>query len=127
MPKFTKLQTEKLKAYLYNSNIHDAKIETMSYDGEKRKLIIVAVNSILNDVITFVFEDVEIILYTIGNEIGSHKTIISLTVEEEYSYIKNYIRIQNNSHLSCIYMLFQMLSGDELHIVSTNVFIENVR
>ncbi len=127
MPKYDNSQIDDLKKYIYCSNVHDAKIETMSYDIEKKFFMIRAVNSIYGEEINFFFNEVNNILFVNGNGMGSHETIISLTVEEDCSYRSLFTNMCSDGLYNSIYLLFQMFSGDELHILSKNVLIDNVK
>ena len=71
-----------------------------------------------------IFRNVEIALAVKGQEYGSSETILSLTVEEDFTYLKKYLSDCDESVDSNLYLLFQMFSGDELHIVSKEVIIE---
>lgn len=124
MPKFTKNEIEELKKFLYNCCIHDAKLESVRYEREEDNLKIEAFNPIFNAKIDITFFDVEIALVIRGNEFGSRETIISLTAEEDYSYLKNCIQNCSEGVKDFLYLLFQTLSGDEFHIVSRMVIIE---
>lgn len=126
MPKFERFQIESLKDYLYHSYIHDATIETTSYDREKKILTIKTFNSIYGEGLNLIFGEVKVVLSISGNNPGSRDTIISLTAEEDYSYLKNCTKVCGDSLFDSMYLLFQMFSGDELHIISENVSIENV-
>ena len=114
----------RLTTYIYCSNVHDAKIETMSYDIEKKIFMIRAVNSIYGEEINFFFNEVKNILFVSGNEMGNRETIISLTVEEDSSYRSLFTNMCSDCLSNSIYLLFQMFSGDELHILSKNVLID---
>jgi len=127
LPKFDSFHIEALKEYLYHSNIHDAKIEIIGYDIEKKKLMIKAVNPIFDDKISFVFDEIKVVLFVSSNEMGSRKTIISLTAEEDCSYLKKITNVCDDWLCNSIYLLFQMFSGDELHILSENVLINSVK
>ena len=127
MPKYDNSQIDDLKKYIYCSNVHDAKIETMSYDIEKKFFMIRAVNSIYGEEINFFFNEVNNILFVNGNGMGSHETIISLTVEEDCSYRSLFTNMCSDGLSNSIYLLFQMFCGDELHILSKNVLIDNVK
>ena len=126
MTKFDIFQIEDLKNYLYHSYIHDAKIETLIYDRANKILKIEAFNSIHDIRIRFTFAEVKIMLSISGAEQGSTETIISLSVEEDYSYLQNCTKIGGDCLNGCLYLLFQTFSGDELHIASENVLIEQI-
>lgn len=122
---FDNLHINDLKEYLYYSYIHDAKIEALSYDKNKKSLTISIVNSIYDNQIKIIFENVKIILSLNGNEIGSCEQILSLSIEEDYSFLKSFPSVCQHCFFDNIYLLFQMFSGDELHIVSEKVLIDD--
>ena len=125
MLEFDKSQIEALKEYLYYSYVHDANIETISYDRGKKIFEIRIFNPIYKSKINLIFEGVKIILSISGNELGNYNTILSLTAEEDFSYIQNCTKIYGDYFVDSLYLLFQMFSGDELHIVAKNVFVED--
>lgn len=47
-----------------------------------------------------------------------------MTAEEDFSYLENYLMKRSEWTEDSLYMVFQMLSSDELHIVSKEVMIE---
>ena len=87
LPKFDKSQMEFLKEYLYYSYVHDAKIKTMNYDREKNSLTIGMFNSAYDVIINLTFEEVQVALSISGNELGDRETVLSLSVEEDYSHL----------------------------------------
>ena len=95
--------------------------------GGKNRLIVETFNPIFDVGLNFTFHDIGITLAISGNEPGSRETIISLTAEEDFSYLQNYIQQYSSSLENSLYLLFQMFSGDELHIVSKEVNVEIVR
>lgn len=123
--RFDKLKIKDLKDYLYHSNIHDAKIKALNYNTEQGVLAITALNPIYNLRMELIFEEVKSFLFTRDNKLGSRETIISLTVEEDGSYLENCTQICSDEREDFLYLLFQMFSGDELHIVSKAVFIKD--
>lgn len=114
-----------LKKYLYYSYIHDSKVQSVDYDAETRILKISSFNPIYNVKIDFIFKDVKINLLINCIGFGKRKTILSLTVEEDFSYLKEFTSICGDYLNDSIYMVFQMFSGDEWHIVSKSVSIES--
>lgn len=127
MPKFNNNEAEELKALLYDSYIHDAKLESVRYECSEDSLKVEAFNPIFNVKIDLTFCDVGIALAIRGNDLGSRETILSLTAEEDFSYLQNYIQKCSESIEDSLYLLFQMFSGDELHIVSREVIVEIAR
>lgn len=124
MPRFDKNNTKELKEFLYNSCVHDAKFENLGYIYGKDSIIIELFHSFFNVKIQLFFHDIEITLAIKGKEHGSRETILSLTVEEDFSYLQNYIPNHCEGLEDSLYLLFQMFSGDELHIVSKEVIVE---
>lgn len=127
MSRFNKNKAKELRQFLYNSCIHDAKLESIRYKYGADCLEIKAFNPIFNVKINLTFCDVEIVLAIRNSDSGNRETIISLTVEDDLSYLQNYIQKYSGSMEDSLYLLFQMFSGDELHIVSKEVIIEIAR
>lgn len=125
MPAFYRNQVNTLIDYLYYSHIHDARIKNFQYDFLNRTAIIETHNPIFNIKIKLTFNEVKELILVAGNEVGSCDTILSLTVEDECSPFPNgiYMRVRDIDNL--IYLVFQMFSGDELHIISKGVCIES--
>ena len=124
MTRFDRFHITDLKNCLYYSNIHDAIIEGFEYDRAGKRLTIEAVNPIHDVGIDFVFVDVKVLLSISGSELGSCETVLSLTVEEDYSCLKNCMQVCDDSVGDSLYLLFQMFNGDEIHIVSSEVLVE---
>lgn len=124
--KFDKSNTDDLKIFLFNSCIQDAKLEGVSYESGEGCLKIRIYNPIFSTKLELTFCEVGSVLAIRGNEFENREKIISLTVEEDYSYLKNWLPDCDEKNKDSIYLMFQMFSGDELHIVSRNVVFEIV-
>ena len=126
MPRYNKKNTKELKEYLYNSCVHDATLESIRYNCENDTIKIQLYNQLFDVKINLTFHNIGIVIAVRGEWPGNRTTLISLTVEEDYSYFQN----SNLKNCECVedslYMLFQLLSGDELHIVSKEAIIETV-
>lgn len=127
MPRFDKNKIKEIKDFLYNSYVHDAKLENIEYNCREDTIKIELFNPIFNIKINLTSHNIGIALAIKGNEYGSRETILSLTVEEDFSYLQNYLPNHSEGIEDSLYLLFQMFSGDELHIVSREVSIEIVR
>ena len=123
MPRFDKCQIKELKEFLYNSYVHDAKLERIRFEREENSLIIEMFNPIYNVKISLTFRDVEIALGIRGDGTDTQE-VISITVEEDESYLWHYIQNGNAIDKGSIYLLIQLFSGDEIHIASRAVTIE---
>lgn len=124
MPRFDRSQQDALKDYLYRSDIHDARIETYGYDRARKILTINAANSVSEVRINFTFEDVQALRFVRGSWPGDCETILSLTAEEDDLLLQNDMQHCIGRPDDDLYLLFQMFSGDELHIAARKVFIE---
>ena len=127
MPTFNKNNIQELKDLLYNSCVHDAKLENIEYNYGQDYIRIALLNPIFNVKINLIFQNVEIALAIKGKEYGSPETIISLTAEEDFSHLQTYLPKHSECIEASLYLLFQMFSGDELHIVSKEVVVEIIR
>ncbi len=123
MEVFNQNNFEELKEFIYNSYAHDSKIEDILYEYQKKELTIKAFNSFYNVKIYLHFCGVEFFMDIKKNDIGSSDTIASLTAENDFSYLKNYLQYLTDDMKNCLYILFQMFSGDELHIVTREVIV----
>ena len=124
MHRYNKSNTEELKDFLYNSYVHDAKLENIKYDCREDNIKIELFNPIFNVKIALTFLDIGITFAIKGEWSENRETIISLTAEEDFSYLQNYLIKHSECMEDSLYLLFQMFSGDELHIVSKEVIIE---
>ncbi len=134
MPIFDKNKIKELKDFLYNSCFHDAKLESFAHKSGEDTIEIELFNPIYNEKITLAFYNIEIVLAIKGKAYGSretmissHETIISLTAEDNFAYLQNYLPNQSEGIEESLYILFQMFSGDELHIVASEVCVEFVK
>ena len=124
MPRFGKKQIKELQEFLYHSYIHDAKLERISYNYRKKELMIETLNTIFDVAQTFIFSDVNDVLAVKGDDIGSSEVIISLAVEDDCLHEQNRIKYSNIILDNLIYLVFQMFSGDEIHIIAGEVNVE---
>lgn len=126
MPRFDKTQIKELKDYLYQSNIHDARMKDSCYDRGKKMLSINVINPIHNVKMKFIFCDVKAMLSISGNELGSSETVNCLIVEEDFSFMQNSLSEYDMNFDESLYLLLQMFSGDELHVVCGEVVVEEI-
>lgn len=124
MQKYNKNNANELKEFLYNNYIHDAKLESFKYDWREDTIRIELFNQFYNVKIALTFLNIRIALKIEGDWSGNRETVISLTVEDDFSCLQNNYSRQSEYTNDSIYLLFQMFSGDELHIVSEEVIVE---
>lgn len=126
MPRYSKSDIQELKEFLYNSHVHDAKFESIKYDRKESALHMVIVNPISDVKMNLTFLNTAIVLATKGDWSENRETILALVVEEDFSYLQNQLLEHSEYREDSLYLLFQMFSGDELHIVSKEVMVEMV-
>ena len=126
MPIYNKNNVKELKEYLYNSYVHDAKLKNIKCDYIEDRIEIELFNPIFGVKILLTFLNIGITFGVKGDWSGNRETINSLTVEDDFSYLNNYLINHSENKDDSIYILFQMFSGDELHIVSKEVIVETV-
>ncbi len=124
MPQFNRDNVKELKKFLYNSYVHDAIIDRIEYETKEGILKIQLVNPLYNIRYNISFLKIDIVMGTKGNAFGSRETILALVVEDDYSYLQNYLSEQYKYDNDSLYLVFQMFSGDELHIVAKDMMLE---
>ena len=128
MTKFDESKINDLKEFLYHIDSHDTEITNSKYDIKNGIYYINLYNSIDKSAVHFIFHDVKIAMffkdYNCGLLTGDNEKIYSLSVEEDYSLFKNNPNLSNDYYDDTLYLLFEMFSGDALHIVSKEVSID---
>ena len=123
MYKFDKHQIEDLKQWLLESNVHDSQIYFLKYDQEKGILKLRMFNPFFDVGINFIFEEVMVFLSINSDELSNRKTVLGVTVEDDFSYLQNCTGVCDGDISSSLYLLFEIVSGDQLHIVCKNVIV----
>ena len=124
MIRFDRSQYNALRTFLSASYVHDAQIEKFNYDHDVGALYVYATNHFYRRNYRFSFLSLKSILFVKNHQFGSYETINSLTVEDNTTLTESPIYIADNQHSQYLYLLFQLISGDEIHIVSREVIIE---
>ena len=127
MPRFSKNNAQELKELLFNSCLHDAELKDIRYNLGEHSVTIRMFNPIYNVKFDLTFSNIEMVFGIKGREFGSSETIVSLTLEEDFSYLQTYLPEHSKCMDSSLYLLLQMFSGDELHIASKEVVLEITR
>lgn len=134
MAEFEKEQIEALSDFLYNSHIHDALLESFQYDRAAGLLKVRAVNRIDGLYIDMTFYDVIMLLSVrgiYGNRTTDCRTILSLGIEQDYPQIaedypqiaEDCLKKHGKDSSNMLYMLFQMFSEDEIHVLFKKISI----
>ena len=112
---------DQLRRWLYNSNIHDSTLVACYYNVCDKSLTVEAWNPIFMDKISLAFNDVLYVCFEKNEEyefaVDSWKTISSLTLEGMES-CKTQINDNQINNPMPLHLVFQFLSGSELHIIS---------
>lgn len=123
MIKFDNNRLDELKLFLRTIPAHDAEFDSIKYDKLGKKVIINIHNPIPNDPLCIgksnmmiEFNKVSLFLSLDTDKWGSDDTILILTLEDDYELIKKIVSddIISDKHL---YFIFQMFSGNEIHIL----------
>ena len=121
MQQFDCSQHEELNSFLYNNFTHASKIEKTSYDSGC--LCIEAYHEFSNVKTNYTFHDVTMLHFSKGDWDGDRHTIFSLTLEDSSAF-----PCQDNEcdqrQESFLYLLLQMLSGDEIHIAFKKLLVD---
>lgn len=124
MLRFNRKNRDSLKSFLYISHIHDAEITETSYTHGDHSITISAYNEYYGDRYSFTFRKVRLFLVT-NAEPERGNVIISLTAEDDLSYLQERVPSSSRWGDTPLYLLFQMLSGDEFHILADEVLVEH--
>lgn len=128
MKNFDISEIDKLKEVLYYSDSHDAIIKDSKYDMKNRIYYINLYNPISKMKIDFIFYNVKIVMffkdYNYGLLSGNAEEIYNLSVEDDFSFFKSNPNLSDDYYDDSLYMLFEMFSGDALHIVFEKVSID---
>ena len=125
MQVYTKLSEKILQNDLYHSCVHDATVEYIKWDCASQSLSIRMKNEYAKEAIHFLFSQVRYCLYVKGKQRGDSTVVSSLTVEKIDTTTSPF-----PAHISnCtpyLYLLLQMFSGDEWHILCDAVTIDDI-
>lgn len=127
MPRFDKNSFAELKEYLYNSYDHDAEFESFICDYGEDCIKIDLFNPFFNVRVHLIFNGINTVLATKGDWHGRRDTIVGIAALDDFSCLRNDLPKYDESTDGDLYLLFEMFSGDKLHIVSKEVIIENIR
>ena len=125
MLKYNADNKENLRIALRKSYVHDAVIDYVTYSCSKKNATIRIYNPIFNKQIVFTFCNIKTLLVTGEQHYGSNSSVISLTLEDDNSYLQKHLRGSELETEGMLYILFQMFSGQEIHIVVKEVIIED--
>ena len=129
MSKYNKHNTNELRNFLFICGAHDSRIANIEYNYGDDKMTVHLDNPYNKTKISLTFIGVDLVLSIKGKEYGRCDDVNSLTLEEDYKYLYSYLA--NRFFISFIseeslYLLFQMFSGTELHIISKEIITQIV-
>ena len=113
MPRYNKDNVKGLKELLYNSYVHDAELENAEFDFKEDSIKITLFNPIFGAKINFTFLNIETALTIKGDWQGERATIVSLTVEEDFSYLQKYLPNRFSSSFTCFSSVFSCADCDQ--------------
>lgn len=121
---FNHNNTTEFKDWLYCSVIHDAQISCISYNGNDKSLVIFTNNLVFGITNKLIFGNISLFLLIGAENSYDNDSIISLTLEDDFSYLCHHIRLEQYDFSNSMYFVFQLLSGLEIHIVAKEIEIE---
>ena len=124
MENFNKQNVENLKTFLFSSYVHDSKIEFVLYSRNSMTLKIK--NEHYKVEYVFVFSTMEGAVFQKGNEDRCVDTIYSLTVEDNFAPLFTVLPMATKTKDGLLYVLVEMLSGNQLHIIFNDVRISTI-
>lgn len=126
MYRFTFAEKEELKKYLYyKCSVHDAVIRKVQYDHYQDKLMLSIFNPIDKTRYEMTFAGIAILLSINGYKWGKYDgSISSLTIEDDYAPIEALREPGMKPNNEYLYLVFQMFTGNELHMLLNEVLIE---
>lgn len=114
--RFNYTQQKELRDFLYRDDIHDAFFRKITYNAEKKELCIELRK------ISIIFLGIKKMVFKNDNRWGTNETISSLTIEDCYDTLC--LEDQVLDPQKHIYSLFQLFSGNEIHILSEEIAFE---
>lgn len=124
MKHFGKLQIEELKAQLFVSDIHDSVFEGIAYDVENKTAMVRTANLITNTKTKIVFKHIQLLVCVNDDKWGNNQAISSLTIEPDLTREKIWRTFSNSDCSECLFLTFQLFSGNEINIICEDVLIE---
>ena len=124
MQEYGKSDLGELKQLLYSTHAHDAVLENVEHIWAEDRIRIQLFNPIFHEKIELILSGVETVFIWKGSEYGSRETVLSLTIEEDFSYLETHLPKHSQLFEDAVYLLFQMFSGDELHIAAKKVMVQ---
>ena len=124
MQEYGKSDLGELKQLLYSTHAHDAVLEIVEHIWAEDRIRIQLFNPIFHEKIDLTLSGVETVFAWKGSEYGSRETVLSLTIEEDFSYLETHLPKHSQLFEDTVYLLFQMFSGDELHIAAKKVMVQ---
>lgn len=126
MPQFDIFKLHELHDYLYMSAVHDSRFKDIGYDPSQHVVKMILFNQILEKVISISFLNVKLLLSISDDKWGSDQSISSLTIEDIEQATDIFPKVDKRDLDGCIYLLFQLFSGNEIHIISKYVSFDEM-
>ena len=127
MKYFNSHYVEELKDYLYHGHGHDATIVKIEYllkdEYNKDKLIIDTYNTYDKVRVGYVFREIQTMVFCKGSVCGEKDIILGITIEDDMSYFKSRFNSNEISLDGCLYLVLQMKTFDEIHIICREMYI----
>lgn len=101
--------------------IHDGKIVQIGSDIRSKEWTVVIENEYTSSSIRILFKDVTVFISIGISKWGNDYSISSLTLEEPEETLMHMIEPEMIDINKSLYLVFQLFSGDEIHVICQNV------
>jgi hypothetical protein len=121
---FNKNNSHELNEYLFNSCVHDSKIEKTDIAPDGKSATVIIFNTWSMERVRFCFNNLSTLLFVDGSDLGARDTINYLALEKDFTHLRPHLKDVEKFSQRSLYLLFQTFCGSELHFVSEVVTIE---
>lgn len=115
-----------MRDYLYISAVHDSQFKDIVYDPSQHIVKVVLFNPILEKMITINFLNVRLLLSISDDKWGIDQSISSLTIEDIEQATVTFPKVNKRDLEGGIYLLFQLFSGNEIHVIAEYVNFDEI-
>ena len=122
---FNRLNRQEFEEFLLLSYVHDSRIQTIEVDISKRTIKIVLVNRYDCVGYSFCFREVSAAYGFEGEWIGEKDMVLGVVLEDQIPVesLKSFLHKEISEDE--FHLLFQLFSGSEIHIISSEVGVES--
>ena len=123
--RFSNSNRNEFENWLSLGYVHDSIVTEYFYEIKSKTLHITLVNAHSNTKMDFNFEDIRFLSIINKNEFGNSEEVLVGVLENDYSFLEDKLNVKESSYIeNSLYLVFQMFSMDELHILFESVLLD---